>query len=85
MAIRRSSIAKKKEEKPPSLVPQIKKEITYSEALKEAKKLLGPNARVWHNNRSQIEIGLQFSSHREIKSVGNTFFEAVENLKPIPV
>lgn len=85
MAIRRSSIAKKRGEKAASITPQIKKEISYSQALKEAKQILGPQARIWHNNRAQVEVGFQMTSGRDIKSTGATFREAIENLRPTPV
>ncbi|NDD54467.1 hypothetical protein EBZ39_11425 [bacterium] len=85
MAIRRSSIAKRRGEEGAVPVSPIKKEISYSQALREAKQILGAQARVWHNNRAQVEVGFQLSDGRDIRSTGATFREAIENLRPTPV
>lgn len=57
------------------------KELNYSQALKQAKKLLGPNARLWHNHRNQVELGLESAKQKTVLFVGNSFTEVIKKAK----
>lgn len=69
-----AQMAKAKKAPPP-------KPLNFSQALKVMKKLFGAKARIWHNNRDKVEVGLQEGNERVILLVGTDFSDVVKKAK----
>lgn len=59
----------------------IPKPLNFSQALKVAKRLFGVKARIWHNNRETVEVGLQGNEGRVVLAVGASFDDALKKAK----
>lgn len=59
----------------------IPKALNFSQALKVAKRLFGAKARIWHNNRDVVEVGVQGATGRVVLAVGVDFNDAIQKAK----